>query len=132
MNKFGGCYELELNRLFLKQAEKNHLIYHHSKQNQWNLWQQDAGLILGFIIRKGMVIPYLTGIKRESLEKFYCKNKDSVEKKTKKYIKYYFEVLKELLEEQKLQPLEEYQPKRKKCKNTQIEGQMSLKDFGIL
>ncbi len=131
MNKLGGCYELELNRLFLKQAEKNKLIYHHSKQNQWNLWQDHSGLVLGFLIRRGMVIPYLTGIQKESLEKFYCQNASIVQEWVKKDIEYYFEVLKELLEEQKLQPKEEYQRKRKKGKNIQIEGQMTLKDFGI-
>ena len=132
MNKLGGCYELELNHLFSKQAEKNKLNYHHSRQNQWNLWQNDSGLVLGFIIRRGMAIPYLTGIKKESLEKFYCQNPALVDEWVKKDIKYYFEVLRELLEEQKLQPTEEYQRSRKKRKNTQIEGQMSLKDFGII
>ena len=118
MNKLGGCYELELNHLFSKQAEKNKLNYHHSRQNQWNLWQNDSGLVLG--------------IKKESLEKFYCQNPALVDEWVKKDIKYYFEVLRELLEEQKLQPTEEYQRSRKKRKNTQIEGQMSLKDFGII
>ena len=132
MNKLGGCYELELNHLFLKQADKNNLNYHHSRQNQWNLWQNDSGLVLGFIIRRGMAIPYLTGIQKESLEKFYCQNPALVDEWVKKDIKYYFEVLKELLEEQKLQPTEEYQRSRKKRKNAQIEGQMSLKDFGII
>lgn len=136
MNKFGGnvCQQ-DINSIFLNNAKKYKMNYSHKKENRWNLWEQDSGLVLSFTLNNGVFIPALVGIKRETLEKFYSTNGSNVDGWVKHHIEYYYKELKTLLQhpEQQRAPKEVEQVKklvkRRPKKNDPIPGQLSFFDM---
>lgn len=138
MNKYGGNIPLEeITKIFQVIAKKYNLNYSHKKENQWNLWQQDSGLVLSFILNRGMFTPCLVGIKRETLERFYSSTPSNVDQWIKKFVSDYYFVLKDLLvHPESQQPPKEVaavqrQVKRRIKKKEQVPGQLSFEDLGM-
>lgn len=100
MNKFGGnVYQQDLNAIFSNTARKYQLNYSHKKENRWNMWMQDSGLTLSFVLNNGLFIPSLSGIEKRTLEKFYSSCASDVHGWVQHHTKTYFEVLKARLEQ---------------------------------
>ena len=97
-NKFGGnCYQQEINCIMLDNAKRYSLNYSHKKENRWNLWMQDSGMTLSFVLNNGLFIPSLSGIRRKTLEKFYSSSPADVDSWVKHSIKEYLSTLKEAI-----------------------------------
>ena len=97
-NKFGGnCYQQDINCIMLDNAKRYSLNYSHKKENRWNLWMQDSGMTLSFVLNNGLFIPSLSGIRRKTLEKFYSSSPADVDSWVKHSIKEYLSTLKEAI-----------------------------------
>ena len=155
----GNVYQQDLNNIFLNNSKRYNLCYSHKKENRWNLWVQDSDLTLSFVLNNGLFIPSLSGIERKTLDKFYSSSPADVYDSVQHCIGIYFKTLKSKLEEVKedltrehrdeheefltqeeiasmypepiVEETKKFVPtrKRKKVKNSQVPGQLSLFDL---
>lgn len=96
--KFGGhTSQEEIKSIMLNNAKRYSLNYSHKKENRWNLWMQDSGMTLSFVLNNGLFIPSLSGLRRKTLEKFYSSSPADVDSWVKHSIKEYLSTLKEAI-----------------------------------
>lgn len=99
--KFGGhTSQQEINSIMLNNAKKYQLNYSHKKENRWNLWLQDSGATLSFVLNNGLFIPSISGIVKETLEKFYSTCPADVDQWVKSDINKYLKIVKKALYEE--------------------------------
>lgn len=109
--RFGGnTSQQEISNIMLSNAKKYTLSYSHKKENRWNLWVQDSGATLSFVLNNGLFIPSVSGTVRKTLEKFYSTCPADVDLWVKADIKQYLKIVKStLIEEEERREAEAYE-----------------------
>lgn len=92
--EFGGnVYAQDINKIMLNNAKRFKLNYSHKKSNRWNMWRDNSGMTLSFVIHNGLFIPSISGLERKTLTKFYNTSGSDIDAWIKSSINDYFSVL---------------------------------------
>ena len=60
-NKFGGnCYLEDINSIMSNNARRAKLNYSHKQENRWNMWTDNGGMTLSFVLNRGLFIPSIS------------------------------------------------------------------------
>ena len=97
-NKFGGnCYLEDINSIMSNNARRAKLNYSHKQENRWNMWTDNGGMTLSFVLNRGLFIPSISGVRTLTLEKFYFKSPSDVDSWVRADVRMYLETVKRYL-----------------------------------